>query len=167
MSPRQSPTFVTLITSTRNVSHTEYLMRRHPFGCYSWGVLLLTRFPRYYFTVHQSLATSFTHQNIVNLADISSTLVCHQVFISSFKIGIDKSKFQVFSSSLILHFLLTCLINCNDINLHEKYLGETPLCIEAVYLRNRKRFPRSHTVIETRVDVWENQKLKWEHDLPG
>ena len=31
MSPRQSPTFVTLVTSARNVSHDEYLMRRHPF----------------------------------------------------------------------------------------------------------------------------------------
>ena len=24
-------------------------------------------------------------------------------------------------------------------------------------------FPCYHTVIETRVEVWENEKLKWEH----
>ena len=31
-------------------------------------------------------------------------------------------------------------------------------------LRNRKHFPCFHTVIETRVEVWENEKLKWEHE---
>ena len=29
-----------------------------------------------------------------------------------------------------------------------------------LYLRNRKHFPCFHTVIETRVEVWENEKLK-------
>ena len=29
-------------------------------------------------------------------------------------------------------------------------------------VRNRKHFPCFHTVIETRVEVWENEKLKWE-----
>ena len=32
------------------------------------------------------------------------------------------------------------------------------------YLRNRKHFPCFHTVIETRVEVWENEKLQWEHE---
>ena len=31
------------------------------------------------------------------------------------------------------------------------------------HLRNRKHFPCFHTVLETRVEVWENEKLKWEH----
>ena len=31
------------------------------------------------------------------------------------------------------------------------------------HLRNRKHFPCFHTVIETRVEVWENVKLKWEY----
>ena len=31
----------------------------------------------------------------------------------------------------------------------------------ALYLRNRKHFPWFHTVIETRVEVWENEKLQW------
>ena len=35
------------------------------------------------------------------------------------------------------------------------------------YLRNRKHFPCFHTVIETRVEVWENEKLKWEHEPVG
>ena len=35
------------------------------------------------------------------------------------------------------------------------------------HLRNRKHFPCSHTVIETRVEVWENAKLKWEHGPAG
>ena len=30
-----------------------------------------------------------------------------------------------------------------------------------LYLRNRKHFPCFHTVIETRVEVWENEKLKY------
>ena len=34
-------------------------------------------------------------------------------------------------------------------------------------LRNRKYFPSSLTVIETRVEVWENEKLKWEHEPVG
>ena len=34
-------------------------------------------------------------------------------------------------------------------------------------LRNRKHFPCFHTVVETRVDVWENEKLKWEHEPIG
>ena len=32
------------------------------------------------------------------------------------------------------------------------------------YLRNRKHFPCFHTVTETLVEVWENEKLKWEHE---
>ena len=45
-----------------------------------------------------------------------------------------------------------------------------PLCdlflfvILYLHLRNRKHFPRFHTVIETRVEVWENEKLKWERE---
>ena len=35
-------------------------------------------------------------------------------------------------------------------------------CI-CIILRNRKHFPSLHTVIETRVEVWENKKLKWEN----
>ena len=34
-------------------------------------------------------------------------------------------------------------------------------------LRNRKQFPCFHTVIETRVEVWENEKLKWEYEPVG
>ena len=34
-------------------------------------------------------------------------------------------------------------------------------------LRNRKHFPCFHTVIETRVEVWENEKLKWENEPVG
>ena len=30
-----------------------------------------------------------------------------------------------------------------------------------------KTFSVVHTVIETRVEVWENQKLKWEHEPVG
>ena len=33
-----------------------------------------------------------------------------------------------------------------------------------LYLRNRKHSPCFYTVIETRVEVWENEKLKWEHE---
>ena len=35
------------------------------------------------------------------------------------------------------------------------------------YLRNRKHFPRFHTVIyiELRVEVRENEKLKWEREI--
>ena len=36
-----------------------------------------------------------------------------------------------------------------------------------IYLRNRKHFRCFHTVIETRVEVWENEKLKWEHEDKG
>ena len=36
-----------------------------------------------------------------------------------------------------------------------------------VELRSRKHFPCFHTVIETRVEVWENEKLKWEHEHAG
>ena len=32
------------------------------------------------------------------------------------------------------------------------------------HLRNRKYFPCFPTVIETRVEVWENEKLKWERE---
>ena len=35
-------------------------------------------------------------------------------------------------------------------------------CVDPVfYLRNRKHFPCLHTVIETRVEIWENEKLKF------
>ena len=34
-------------------------------------------------------------------------------------------------------------------------------------LRNRKHFPCFHTVIETRVEVWEEDKLKWGHKPVG
>ena len=34
-------------------------------------------------------------------------------------------------------------------------------------LRNTKHFPCFHTVIKTRVEVWENEKLKWEHEPLG
>ena len=32
------------------------------------------------------------------------------------------------------------------------------------YLRNREHFQSFHTVIETQMEVWENEKLKWEHE---
>ena len=35
------------------------------------------------------------------------------------------------------------------------------------HLRNGKHFPRFDIVIETRVEVWENEKLKWEHEPVG
>ena len=35
------------------------------------------------------------------------------------------------------------------------------------HLRNRKHFPCFPTVLETRVEVWENEKLKWEHEPVG
>ena len=35
------------------------------------------------------------------------------------------------------------------------------------HLGNRKHFPCLPTVIETRVEVWENEKLKWEHKPVG
>ena len=40
------------------------------------------------------------------------------------------------------------------------------LCIQNTYThyRNRKYFPCFHTVIETLVKLWENEKLKWEHE---
>ena len=31
-------------------------------------------------------------------------------------------------------------------------------------LRNRKHFPCFHTFIESRVEIWENEELKWEHE---
>ena len=34
-------------------------------------------------------------------------------------------------------------------------------------LRNGKHFPCFHMVIETRVEVWEIEKLKWEHEPTG
>ena len=33
--------------------------------------------------------------------------------------------------------------------------------------KNRKHFPCFLTVIETRVEVWESEKLKWEHEPVG
>ena len=39
--------------------------------------------------------------------------------------------------------------------------------LSVFYLRNRKYFPCFHTVIETRVEVWENEKLKWEREHAG
>ena len=33
------------------------------------------------------------------------------------------------------------------------------------YLRNRKHFSCFRIVFETRVEVWENEKLKWEYEL--
>ena len=36
-----------------------------------------------------------------------------------------------------------------------------------IHLRNRKHFPCFHTVTETRVEVWENEKLEWEHESVG
>ena len=33
-----------------------------------------------------------------------------------------------------------------------------------LWLRNRKHFPCFHTVIAIQVEVWENEKLKWEHE---
>ena len=45
-----------------------------------------------------------------------------------------------------------------------KVLHENPF---DPFLRNRKHFPCFHTVIETRVEVWENEKLKWEHEPVG
>ena len=35
---------------------------------------------------------------------------------------------------------------------------------ECAHLRNSKHFPCFHTVIKTRVEVCENEKLKWEHE---
>ena len=35
-----------------------------------------------------------------------------------------------------------------------------------LFRRNGKHFPCLHTVIETRVEVWENEKLKWELRAP-
>ena len=43
--------------------------------------------------------------------------------------------------------------------------GEKHKLIE--YLKNRKHFACFHTVIETRVEVWENKKLKWKHKPTG
>ena len=33
----------------------------------------------------------------------------------------------------------------------------------SLYLRNRKHFPCFDTVVETRVEVWANEKLKWKN----
>ena len=59
---------------------------------------------------------------------------------------------------------------CEEINRNEtRTFNITPSdCMSCVfYLRNRKHFSCFHTVIETPVEVWENEKLKWEHEPVG
>ena len=54
------------------------------------------------------------------------------------------------------YIILYHIISYHIISYHIRY-----------YLRNRKRFQSFHTVIEIRMEVWENEKLKWEHDDDG
>ena len=42
-------------------------------------------------------------------------------------------------------------------------LASTSVYIFNFLFRNSKHFPCFHTAIETRVEVWENEKLKWKH----
>ena len=36
-----------------------------------------------------------------------------------------------------------------------------------IYLRNRMHFPCFHTITETQVEIWEIEKLQWEHETVG
>ena len=45
---------------------------------------------------------------------------------------------------------------------HNKWTWTSPTVMRE--LRNRKHFPCFHTVIEKRVEVWENEKLQLEHE---
>ena len=67
----------------------------------------------------------------------------------------------VYNISLFVHFAeRTLLSKCTN------YKCDHPTKI-VLYLRNREHFPCFHTVIKTRVEVWENEKLKWKHELTG
>ena len=47
------------------------------------------------------------------------------------------------------------------------YINTDGALYNILYLRNRKHFLCFHTVIETRVKVWEDEKLKSEHEPVG
>ena len=55
----------------------------------------------------------------------------------------------------------SCFIKTHQCILQQLIQLSMPMKLDVLFLR--KHFPCSHTVIETRVEVWE--KLKWEHEL--